>query len=83
MKDIINGCGMGFTDGFMHPFTYEPENQLYYDNTVEYCAYGFGSGLSSTLIIAGSIFVVAARAGAVVPVKWRPLWSKKFWSLNH
>ena len=40
-------------------------------------------GLRIGLTITGAVFTVAAWCGAVVPVKWKPLWSKWFWNKNH
>lgn len=85
MTEIVKDYGMALADGFMHPFTLRPENDLYYDddNVMQYFIYGVGSGFSSVAIVSGGIFLAAAWAGAVVPVKWRPLWSARFWNLNH
>lgn len=73
MTEIVKDYGMALADGFMHPFTLTPENDLYYDddNVMQYFIYGVGSGFSSVAIsvaIVGGIFLAAAWAGAVVSV---------------
>ena len=50
---------------------------------IELCRDEILYGLRIGLTITGAVFTVAAWCGAVVPVKWKPLWSKWFWNKNH
>ena len=80
--DKVKHYAWDFALGFARPFDFYGTIEDDTDNIGAFL-YGMGKGISYGVMIHGVLFLVAAKAGAVVPVKWKHLWSSWFWEMNH
>lgn len=82
MKEKLNTYTTAFAKGFAAPFDHDVGFMEDTSFSVQF-ARGLGQGVHIGLIVSGTIFTIASYGGAVVPVKWKPLWSKWFWNRSH